>query len=101
VTTSGVYLLGVISPFAIFFLVAGLFFLKRKLGATLLYAKPKYLERRISLAAEFVDARRAYRFGGQRVWVAISVGRQFTHDEQARAVLLDEFLPRTEEPTPM
>lgn len=68
----------------------------RWVGRTLLYASPKFLGRRIELAAEFIDARRAYRFGGRRVWISLVVGRQYVHDRQAVAVLKDQFMPRPE-----
>lgn len=90
------FALGVLTPFAAIFAAAGLMWATRRIRQTVLYAKPKYLERRLNLAAQFVDARRAYRIGGNRLWIALCVGRQWTHDDQAAAVLKDEFMPATE-----
>ena len=93
----GSYLVGVASPFLLLAAIGASWITVRKIGRMALYAKPKYLERRLNLAAEFVDARRAYRIGGRRVWIALVVGRQWTHDQQARAVLKDEFVPLPDE----
>lgn len=98
VFTTGVFV-GMLVPFAILFGAAFLVWSTRRLRTLVLYAKPKYLERRLNLAAQFVDARRAYRIGGRMVWIALCVGRQYTHDEQAAAVLKDEFMPIPDEQT--
>lgn len=97
ITTAGVSL-GILIPFAAIFAAAARVWVTRHIRTLILYATPKHLERRINLAAEFVDGRRAYRLGGRNVWVALVIGRQWTHHNQAAAVLLDEFMPRTDQP---
>lgn len=85
--------LGLATPFLVLLAALLIAWAARRIGAVILYAKPKYLERRINLAAELVDARRAYRLGGRRFWIGVVVGRQWLHDDPARAALKDELMP--------
>ena len=89
------WLLGFLTiPAAI--LVAGISIsLWRRITRAVLYAKPKHLTLRIRVAARIIDSRRAYCLGrDSRILLTLTVGRQWHHEEQARAVLLDEFLPQ-------
>lgn len=68
----------------------------RRIKLAVLYAKPAYLSRRIIVAAAFVGGRRAYVIGGHFLRLALIVGRRDGMEQQARTVLLDEFIPHPE-----
>lgn len=90
------WVLGVITPFAIIFTVAAGLSLARKVKRAIVYARPAHLERRLNVAGRFAGARRAYHLGTHHLTVALIVGRQYGTEEQAIAVLKDEFLPLPE-----
>jgi hypothetical protein len=94
---AGGILLGMFVPFAAMFGGAGVLWCVRRIRSAVVYARPEHLTRRINLAAGFVGARRAYLLGGHQFRVALIVGRRYQVEEQASAVLLDEFLPRAED----
>lgn len=88
--------IGMLLPFAAIFGIAGLAWVWRRIKMVVLYAKPAYLTRRITVAAAFVGGRRAYVFGGHFLRLAIIVGRRGAVEQQARAVLFKEFIPQPE-----
>jgi hypothetical protein len=92
-TVEQAFVLGILTPFLMLFTAGFVVWAQRRISQLVLHSKPANLPRRIRLAAQLVDGRRTYRTGAGRLFAVVVVGRQYRLDDQARAVLLDEFMP--------